>query len=448
MRIAVIGAGIVGVTTAYELAAEGHEVELFERRGSVAAETSFANAGLVAPGYVTPWAAPGMPAKVLRHLLSRHAPVRVHPTFETATLAWLWQWWRACRLDTWQTNRTAMQKLAFFSRQRLRELTRSLKLEYERGDGNLVLLRTARDLALAKPGLTLLTELNMRFHLVDGAHCRQIEPDLNPDTELHAGIHLPDDEVGNCRQFAHLLRNEAQKLGAQFHFHTTVQRIVPGNPPQLVHAYEPPAESTQLIHGPHTPPEADPATEALPFEPVTQPFDAIVVCAAMGAPALLRPLGFRLPLLPVYGYSLTAPLRHHHVHPDHGPKAALMDERYKVAISRLGARVRVAGSAEIGGTLATMNEAALATLYKVLHEWFPGSASATQAQRWKGARPMLPDGPPVIGRSGLDGIWLNLGHGSSGWALACGSARVLADHLAGRAPSIDASRFGIERLRA
>jgi D-amino-acid dehydrogenase len=447
MRVAIIGAGIVGVTTAYELAAEGHEVEVFERRGSVAAETSFANAGVVAPGYVTPWAAPGMPTKVLSHLLSRHSPVRLRPTLNPGTLGWLWRWWRACRLETWQANRTAMQKLAFFSRQRLHELTHALQLEYERGDGYLVLLRSARDLALAKPGLTLLTELNMRFHLVDAAHCRQIEPDLNPDAELHAGIHLPDDEVGNCRQFAHLLRTEAQKLGTQFRFHTTVQRLVPGAAPQLVHAYAPPAESTQIVHGPHTPPEADPATEALPFEPVTQAFDAVVVCAAMGATTLLRPLGTRLPLLPVYGYSITAPLRQHRAHPDHGPKAGLMDERYKVAISRLGARVRVAGSAEIGSSLTQMNERALATLYKVLHDWFPGSASVGQAQRWKGARPMLPDGPPVIGPSGAAGVWLNLGHGSSGWALACGSARVLADQIAGRAPAVDTKRFDIGRLR-
>jgi D-amino-acid dehydrogenase len=447
MRVAVIGAGIVGVTTAYELAAQGHEVEVFERRGSVAAETSFANAGVVAPGYVTPWAAPGMPGKVLRHLLSRHAPVRVHPTLNPATLGWLWQWWRACRFETWQANRSAMQKLAFFSRQRLHELTATLKLEYERGDGYLVLLRSAKDLVMAKPGLSLLTELNMRFHLVDAEHCRRIEPDLNPDTPLHAGIHLPDDEVGNCRQFAHLLRTEAQKLGAQFHFHTTVQRIVPGAAPELVRAYAPPAESTQLVHGPHTPSEAEPATEAMPFEPVTQAFDAVVVCAAMGAPELLRPLGMKLPLLPIYGYSLTAPLRHHRTHPDHGPKSALMDERYKVAITRLGARVRVAGSAELGGSYTRMNDAALATLYKVLHDWFPGSASAAQAQRWKGARPMLPDGPPVIGRSGIEGVWLNLGHGSSGWALACGSARVLADQLAGRTPEVDAARFAVERLR-
>jgi D-amino-acid dehydrogenase len=446
MRVAVIGAGIVGVTTAYELAADGHEVSVFEHRGSVAAETSFANAGVVAPGYVTPWAAPGMPGKVLGHLLSRHAPVRLRPTLNPATLGWLWQWWRACRFETWQANRTRMQQLAFYSRQRLHELTRALKLDYERADGYLVLLRTARDLARARPGLTLLTELSMRFHLVDAAHCRQIEPGLSPETPLHAGIHLPDDEVANCRQFANLMRTEAQKLGARFHFHTTVQRIVAGAAPQVVHAYAPPAESTQIMAALPSPQDAPPQTEALPFEPVSEPFDAVVVCAAMGAPALLRPLGLRLPLQAVHGYSITAPLRHHKTHPDHGPRSGLMDERYKVAISRLGTRVRVAGSAEIGGSLAQHHRGALDTLYKVLHDWFPGAASMGQAQRWKGARPMLPDGPPVLGASGIEGVWLNLGHGSSGWALACGSARVLADHIAARTAAIDVRGLGIERL--
>src|ERR1700733_1624137 len=142
MRVAIIGAGIIGVTTAYELAADGHEVTVFERRGSVAPETSFANAGVVAPGYVTPWAAPGMPAKVIGHLMSRHGPVRVHPLLGLGEIAWMWRWWRACKLRTYQANRLRMQRLAYFSRERLHRLTRDLKLDYERSDGYLVLLRT------------------------------------------------------------------------------------------------------------------------------------------------------------------------------------------------------------------------------------------------------------------------------------------------------------------
>ncbi len=447
MRIAVIGAGIVGVTTAYELSAAGHEVTVFERRGSVAAETSFANAGVVAPGYVTPWSAPGMPAKVLRNLFSRHAAIRVQPTLDPALLGWLWRWWRACRVDTWKANRTTMQRLAVFSRHRLHELTRTLQLEYEREAGYLVLLRSEADLAAARPGLRLLTELGNRFHLVDGARCRELEPALNPDTPLHAGVHLPDDEVGNCRQFAHLLRHEAQKLGARWCFHTQVQRLVPGARPQVVHRYMPPAESTQLVIEPSTSNGDGPPTEPAPLQPVTEDFDAIVVCAAMGSTELLRPLGVRLPLRAVHGYSITAPLRPEDSAAERAPRAALMDERYKVAISRIGQRVRVAGSAEIGGRLEKHDRRALETLYKVLNDWFPGAGRMSQVQRWKGARPMLPDGPPLIGRSGVEGIWLNLGHGSSGWALACGSALALAQAIEGREAAFSLEGLGVERLR-
>jgi len=188
-------------------------------------------------------------------------------------------------------------------------------------------------------------------------------------------------------------------------------------------------------------------TTTLPEPEGSESFDAIMVCAAMESRRLLAALKLKLPLAPVYGYSITAPLRELTEHGEVGPRSTLVDERYKVAISRLGKRLRVAGSAELGGTLQVHNEQALATLYKVLDDWFPGSAVQAKAQNWKGARPMLPDGPPVIGPSGLSGVWVNLGHGSSGWALACGSARVLADTMAGRSAAIEIEGLGLERLR-
>lgn len=446
MRVAVIGAGIIGVTTAYELASDGHEVTVFERQGTVAAETSFANAGVIAPGYVTPWAAPGMPGKVLGHLLSRHAPVRLRSGMGDGAFAWMWKWWRSCRLRTYQANRLRMQRLAFFSRARLHAVTQALELEYERSDGYLVLLRTAKDLALVQPGLALLNPVTTPFHVLDAQQCRVIEPGLNAETPLHAGIHLPDDEVGNCRQFAHLLRLQAQALGASFQFHTDVLALEAGTPPRLVHA---PAQAARPVAGKarkRAGRDEVPDTQFMAAEPATEEFDAIVVCAALGANALLRPLGIKLPLLAVHGYSVTAPLRHNDHHPQ-GPRSALMDERYKVAITRMGNRIRVAGSAEIGGSLNRLDETALKTLYKVLHDWFPGAAAMGQAQVWKGARPMLPDGPPVLGPSGKEGVWLNLGHGSSGWALSCGSARLVADQLVGRTPAVDTEGLGIERLR-
>lgn len=424
MRIAVIGAGIVGVTTAYELAADGHAVTVFERHASVAEGASFANAGVVAPGYVTPWAAPGMPAKVLSHLLGRHAPVRLARPPAPGQLSWMWRWWRACRAEVHAANRTQMVALARYSQQRMHRLARQLDLQYEQGRGYLVLLRGKRDLALARGSLKLLAELGVAVHLLDAQQARRVEPGLNAQTALRAAIHLPDDEVGNCRQFAHLMRTHAQQRGAEFRFQREVLALDAGPQPRIRH---------------HAAGSSEAATE--------DRFDAVVVCAALGSTALLRALRIRLPMIAVHGYSITAPLRLVEGHPALGPRSAVMDEKYKVAISRLGARVRVAGSAELGGTLERSSDAALRTLYRVLDDWFPGSVVHGQAQVWKGARPMLPDGPPLIGESGAPGVWLNLGHGSSGWALACGSARVLADRVGDREPAIDASRLAVSRLR-
>ena len=418
MRVAVVGAGIIGVTTAYELAVQGHEVTVFERRSSVAAESSFANAGVIAPGYVTPWAAPGMPWKVLRHVFSRHTPVRFNGLGALAQLPWLWRWLRACRPQVHVANRSAMQLLARFSRERLLELTKTLHLDYEQVNGYMVLLRTARELKASQRGLTLLRDLGVAHEVIDATRCRQLEPALSATTALFAAIHLPNDGVGNCRQFAHLMRAQAQRLGAGFRFDTDVQALAPGTRPTLRTA----------------------GGETLEF-------DAVALCAGVQANALLPAVGLKLPLAPIYGYSITAPVRHLDGHAPLGPRAALMDERYKVAISRLGQRIRVAGSAEIGGRPEVMNPASLRTLYRVLEDWFPGSTLTREAQPWKGARPMLPDGPPVLGESGAPGIWLNLGHGASGWALACGSARVLAERISGRKAPIDISRLNASRWR-
>jgi D-amino-acid dehydrogenase len=416
MKVAIIGAGVIGVSTAYELAADGHEVTVFERRSAAAEETSFANAGIIAPGYVTPWAAPGMPGKMFKSLFQRHAPLQLGLRLSTSDLAWMWKWRRACKLDAYLANRSRLQRLAFYSRERLHALAHTLRLEYDRSDGYMVLLRTAQDAAMAEPGLQLLRDAGVRFQQIDVATARSIEPALCAETDFFGAIHLPDDEVGNCRQFTMLLKAAAQQLGAKFEFNRTVAQINP----------------------------APAATVSIADETTPRRFDAVVVCAGMASAALLKPLGVHIPLAAVYGYSLTANIRE----PLNAPVSAVMDEHYKVAISRMGQRVRVAGSAELGGQPDTKNPAAIATLYKVLHDWFPGAAQlASNVQIWKGARAMLPDGPPLVGASGLPGVWLNLGHGSSGWALACGSARATADLVAGHNPAIDMEGLGLERLR-
>lgn len=425
MKIAIVGAGVIGVTTAYELAADGHEVTVFDRHRAAAEEASFANAGVIAPGYVAPWASPGMPAKVFKLLFSRHAPVKLKLPLRAAELNWIWRWYRASKLDTYLTNRAAMQNLASYSRDRLRSISTDLELEYERSDGLTVLLRTAKDAKLILPSLEVLSDIGVPFTKMTPEQTRQIEPALNPDRKFFGAVHLPTDEVGNCREFVLLLKREAQQRGVKFEFNSNVACVE--------------YDSTASIF--------------IANEDAPRSFDAVVLCAGAASARLLKsikPLKLSIPLIPVYGYSVSAVVRENL----NAPNSALMDERYKVAITRLGNRIRVAGSAEIGGpaiehTNDSKRSHAFNTLYQVLQDWFPGAAHTSQTssvQEWRGARPMLPDGPPIIGPSGTPGVWLNLGHGSSGWALSCGSARAIADLIAQRQPEVDLSRMTVERF--
>ena len=424
MRVAVVGAGIIGVTTAFELAVDGHDVTVFERRSAVAEETSFANAGVIAPGYVTPWAAPGMPAKVARLLFSNHAPVRVSWPLSSTDISWTRKWHRSCGLESYAANRARMQRLAFYSRTRLHDITEHFGLDYDRSTGYMVMLRTDKDQKLAQPGLQVLRDAGVTFKEIGPDEARAIEPALNTDTAFAGAIHLPQDEVGNCRQFALLLKNECQTRGVGFEFGSVVAPLNPATPGSL-----------QVTN-------ADGAMSQWNF-------NAIVVCGGVDSAQLLRPLGLDISLALVFGFSFCASFRE----PLNAPRSGIMDERFKVAISRMGNRVRVAGSAEIGGSPTKKRASSIQTLYKVLHDWFPGAAQLANTggaavQEWKGARPMLPDGPPLIGATGVPGVWINLGHGSSGWALSCGSARVVADLLAGRSAEVDIDGLGVERLAA
>ena len=415
MKIAVIGAGIIGVTTAYELVCDGHEVVVLERRGAAAEEASFATAGLVSTGYVSPWAAPGLPTAVLKQLFSRHTPVRLALPLSLRELKWIWHWAQASQVETYLANRAPLQQLALYSQNRLHQLTSDLKLEYDRSDGQLVLLRTEQDSQLIQSSLQALRDADVPFKELNPQETHAIESALNTHTPLFGSVHFPQDEVGNCRQFALLLKNEAQRRGVKFSFNTTVTRLTHG-------------------HG---------VRVSVAGEAADQPFDAAVVCAGIDSTRLLAPLKLKIPLIAVSGYSISTQIRE----PLNAPQSAVIDEHHKVAISRLGNRIRVAGTAEIGGPAGKKNPDTLKTLYKVLNEWFPGAANLSSGvQEWKGARPMLPDSTPVLGFSGHPGIWLNLGHGANGWTLSCGSARAVADLVNGRKPSLDLSRFSVTRL--
>lgn len=413
MRVIVVGAGIIGVTTAYELAAEGFSVAVVDRRAGVAQETSFGNAGVIAPGYVTPWAAPGMPAKLLSYLFKPAAPLICRPTLDPRLWRWLVAWLGECKAERWRVNKLRMQRLAFYSRERLHVLRARHGIQYEQSQGYLQLLRTEQDLALLAPARALLAENGVPCELLDAQACRALEPGLSEHTPLAAGLHLPQDESGNCPLFAGALRREAEALGVRFRLGAPVSKLA--------------LEGGRVI--------------GVGIGRQLYEADAVIVCAGSDSVDLLDPVGVKLPLWPVKGYAATVTLK-----PDAlGPQRALMDEAYKTAITPFGRRLRIAGTAEIGDRQLRLRDAALRTLIKVAGDWFPASANWSQAQYWVGARPMLPDGPPLLGPTRIPGLHLNLGHGSTGWAMACGSARVLADLLKDRPPEIDLDGLTLAR---
>ena len=407
-----VGGGVVGVCTAYFLAAAGHDVVVIERHQNVAQEASFANGGIVAPGYATPWAAPGMPRKILSYLFRSEAPVILNPTFDRTLWRWARRWMSECELERYRINRTRMQRIAFYSRDILRQMRDYYQIDYEQTQGVLQLFRTEKDRKLAEPGLELLLENAVPHQVLDPEGARAIEPSLASDTPLAGGIYLPQDEAGNCPLFTKRLKQIASSIGVQFHFTSTV------------HAIE--AESRGVV---------------LHVDEGRYPADAVVIAAGTESAALLSPLGIHVPMYPVKGYSATAQIKNF----DQAPNAAILDETYKVAITRLGGRIRVAGTAELGSRSTEMRERALRTLLKVGNDWFPNAANYAQANFWCGARPMLPDGPPLIGATPVRNVYVNIGHGSNGWAMAAGSGKVLADIVSGFAPEIDMDGLTLSR---
>jgi D-amino-acid dehydrogenase len=413
MHVIVVGAGIIGVCTAYFLRRAGISVTVVERRPGVAQETSFANAGVAAPSYVGPWAQPGMPRKVAAYLFRAEAPVVFRPAANLALWKWIRRWLAECDLERFTRNKSRMQRLAFYSQAQLRTLRERHGLEYEQATGYLQLFRTAEEVERSAEMRRMLVELGVAHRLVSGDEARAIEPALHPVTSLAGALHLPDDETGNCAFFAHQLKDLAARDGAAFRFGVTAQGF-------------------GMALG---------RIECLRTDAGELRADAYVVAGAVDSLALLHPIGVRLPLLAVKGYSATASI----TALDQAPLTSVMDETYKVAITRLGNRLRVAGTAELGTSGMKLRDSALSTLMKVASDWFPAAAAYRKAQFWVGARPMLPDGPPVLGATRIPNLFLNTGHGSTGWAMACGSGKVVADVVGGRTPEIELDGLTIDR---
>jgi D-amino-acid dehydrogenase len=410
MQVAVIGGGVVGVCTAYFLAEAGHEVVVVERHNNVAERASFGNAGVLAPGQVAPWATPGMPGKLLSYLFRSSSPVKLKPSMSPALWRWVRLWMDECRIERFQLNRERMQRVAYYSSSVLQELCSRHQLEFERTSGYLQLYRREADLRKAQPALELLGDYGPAFQVLDAEAARAIEPGLSPNADLAGALYLPEGEAGNCPLFTKQLKLRAQALGVDFHFNTEVRSIA--------------REDGRI---------------ALNIDERRFHADAVVLAAGADSAKLLASLGIKVPMYPVKGYSATAPIRNF----DEAPLAALMDESSKIAITRMGARIRIAGTAEVGSS--DLHDAAMRTLIKVADRWFPNAANYNAAQFWCGARPMLPDGAPLLGATPIRNVFINIGHGSCGWAMAAGSGRILADIVSGRAAEIDMDGLTLSR---
>jgi D-amino-acid dehydrogenase len=415
VKVLVLGGGVIGVTTAYYLATSGHEVTVVDRQAEPALETSFANAGEVSPGYSSPWAGPGVPIKAIKWLLMKHGPLVIRPKPDPAMWLWLIKMLRNCTSARYAVNKSRMIPLAEYSRDCLRALRAETAIHYdERSRGTLQLFRKQAQLDGTAEDIAVLKQYGVPYEVLDRDGCVSAEPALAAvKHRIAGGLRLPEDETGDCHMFTQALAARAAKLGVQFRLKTTIERLISDGP-----KISGVATSAGVLHA-----------------------DAYVVALGSWSPRLTRPLGIPIPVYPVKGYSITVPI----VDPEAAPVSTVMDESYKVAITRLDDRIRVGGTAEVSGYSSSLHEARRATLDHSLTDMFPRGGDLGKATFWSGLRPMTPDGPPVIGATRYANLHLNTGHGTLGWTMACGSARVLADLLSGRKPEIDTAELALAR---
>jgi D-amino-acid dehydrogenase len=415
MRVLVLGGGVIGTATAHYLAEAGHDVEVVDRQNGAALETSFANAGEVSPGYSSPWAGPGVPVKAVKWLLMRHGPLVIRPLVDPAMWSWVLRMLRNCTSARYAINKSRMVPLAEYSRDNLKALRAATGIAYdERSRGTLQLFRTQKQVDGTAGDIDVLKQFGVPFEVLDQAGCIAAEPALAAVREkFKGGLRLPSDETGDCQMFTTKLAEHCAARGVRFRFGNTIEKI--------------------MASGGHV---TGVATSAGMLTA-----DAYVVALASYSPLLLRPLGLSIPVYPIKGYSITVPID------DAGgaPESTVMDETYKVAITRLGDRIRVGGTAEISGYDLRLHQARRDTLEHSVSDLFPRGGRVKEASFWCGLRPMTPDGPPIVGRAPHANLYLNTGHGTLGWTMACGSGRVLADIISGRKPEIDISELGASR---
>lgn len=415
MKVVVLGAGVIGVTSAWYLAKAGHEVTVIDRQPAAALETSFANAGEISPGYSSPWAAPGIPTKALKWMFMEHAPLIIQPRMDWTKLSWMARMLMNCTAEAYAVNKSRMVRLAEYSRDCLMELRAETGIKYdERTQGTLQLFRTEKQVAAAEKDIAVLKADGVPFEVLDADACVAAEPGLAASKgKIAGGLRLPGDETGDCFKFTQSLADMAKALGVTFRHGVSIDRL---------------EVSMGRVTSVHT-------SEGR----VTA--DAFVVALGSYSPMLVKDFGIKLPVYPVKGYSITVPI----VDEARAPVSTVMDETHKIAITRLGDRIRVGGMAEIAGFDMSLKPKRQATLTHSVEDLFGGAGDQSQAKFWCGLRPMTPDGTPIVGRSPIQNLFLNTGHGTLGWTMAAGSGRVLADIVSGRRTEIEAADLGYAR---
>jgi D-amino-acid dehydrogenase len=412
----VLGAGVIGVATAYYLARDGHRVVVVDRQPAAGLETSFANGALVTPGMSDPWAAPGVPAMILTHLGREDSPILLRLKALPGMLGWGLRFLANCAPGRWRENTETVFRLGIYSRDALDALTEAMQLSYDRSErGNLRVYQDRAALAQAAKAAEMYRGLGLPVAVLDTKACIGLEPALRPvQHELAGGVHYVGDRSGDCLRFTQSLALHAASLGVEFRYDTAVT------------GFEAAGGRVEAV----TTTKGRVAGERF-----------VLACGSYSTP-LARQLGLRLPVRPVKGYSATLPVGGW----NNAPTMPVVDYHRKIAVTRLGDRIRLAGTAEFAGYDTTANPRRAAMLLAAFGALFPEYPKSGEAQHWQGLRPMCPDGRPILGPSPLPNLFLNTGHGPLGWSLACGSAKALTDLLAGRRPEIDLGGFALDRF--
>jgi len=415
MDVIVLGSGVIGTSTAYFLAQRGAKVTVIDRQDGPALETSFANAGQVSPGYTTPWAAPGIPLKAMKWLFQRHAPLAIRPDGTGFQLAWMMAMLRECTPERYALNKSRMMRLAEYSRQCLQALRADIGIQYEgRARGTTQLFRSQAQVEAAQRDVAVLEEFGVPYELLGTDELAQAEPALaRVAGKLTGGLRLPNDETGDCHLFTRALAEEAKALGVEFRFGQAIEGV---------------DFDGQRIRGVRVGGELLQA-------------DRYVMALGSYSRELLKPLGLKIPVYPVKGYSLTLPLKDAAA----APVSTVLDETYKIAVTRFDERIRVGGMAELAGFDLSLNPRRKATLEMVVRDLFPEGVGEAEGDFWTGLRPMTPDSTPIVGATPIPNLFLNTGHGTLGWTMACGSGKLVADLVTEHSPDISPEGLAMDR---